>query len=115
MFQLQKKENLCREVIGLCQKLDPALVRLQIYTGSAMFELHLPLLQYGKRKWETGDLPTEDFRKTLYEPRDILKQALDILREETNPNLPEGQLRIQIHETLGQLEQFMKTLGCEDI
>ena len=51
----------------------------------------------------------------LYEPRDILKKALDLLREETNENLPEGQLRLQINSTQGQLEQFMKTLGCEDI
>jgi len=115
VFKLERKEHLCREVIALCEKLDPAMVRLQIYTGSSLFELHLPLLQYGKRKWETGELPTEDFRKTLYEPRDILKRAQDILKEETNEKLPEGQLRIQINETLSQLEEFMKTLGCEDL
>ena len=49
-------------MIALCEKLDPAMVRLQIYTGSAMFELHLPLLQYGKRKWEKGEMPTDEFR-----------------------------------------------------
>ena len=54
-------------------------------------------------------------RKTLYEPRDILLKALDYLHEETNENLPEGQLRLQIKETLNQLTQFMKTLGCEDV
>ena len=54
-------------------------------------------------------------RKTLYEPRDILLKALDYLQEETNQNLPEGQLRLQIKETLSQLTQFMKTLGCEDV
>jgi hypothetical protein len=53
---------MCREVIELCEKLDPARVRLQIYIGAALYELHLPLLQYGKRKWETGEIPTEDFR-----------------------------------------------------
>ena len=42
-------------------------------------------------------------------------KALELLREETNENLPEGQLRLQIKGTLEQLEQFMKTLGCEDI
>jgi len=51
----------------------------------------------------------------LYEPRDILIKALDYLREETNENLPEGQLRLQIKETLKQLTEFMKTLGCEDL
>ncbi len=135
-FQLQKKEAICREVIAVCQKLDPAQVRLNIYNAAALYELHLPLLQYGKRKWETGDLATEDFRlvkvngclkisgfvmswhfcrKTLYEPRDCMKEAMELLENETNDNLPEGQLRIQIKDTLGQLEQFMKTLGCEDI
>ena len=26
-FQLERKEHLCREVIALCEKLDPAMVR----------------------------------------------------------------------------------------
>ena len=55
------------------------------------------------------------FRKTLYEPRDILVQAMELLQDEQNDNLPEGQLRLQIKETLNQLENFMKTLGCEDV
>jgi hypothetical protein len=33
-----------------------------VYSAAALFELHLPLLQYGKRKWETGEIPTEEFR-----------------------------------------------------
>ena len=61
-FKLKEKENLCREMIELCTKLDPCRVRLQIYIGVSLYELHLPLLQYGKRKWETGQLPTEEFR-----------------------------------------------------
>ena len=46
--ELKRKEHLCRELIELTQRLDPALVRLQIYAGVSMFELHLPLLQYGQ-------------------------------------------------------------------
>ena len=65
LLQLKQKEDLCREVIALCEKLDPSMIRLQIHTGSALFELHLPLLQYGKRKWETGDMPTDEFRYVL--------------------------------------------------
>ena len=51
----------------------------------------------------------------MYEPKDILTQAMELLQDEQNGNLPEGQLRIQIKETLNQLENFMKTLGCEDV
>ena len=40
-------------------------------------------------------------------------QALDLLKDETFEQLPEGQLRLQVKDTLAQLEQFMKTLGCE--
>ena len=61
-LQLKEKETLCREMIELCTKLDPCKVRLQIYLGVSLYELHLPLLQYGKRKWETGQLPTDEFR-----------------------------------------------------
>ena len=108
------------------------MVRLQIYTGVALYELHLPLLQYGKRDWESGDMPTEEFRytknnpsrlfraknrvfcrKTLFEPRDLLIRAIEVLKDETNIKLPEGQLRLQVKDTLAQLEGFMKTVGCE--
>ena len=34
-------------------------------------------------------------------------------KDETHDNLPEGQLRLQVKETLAQLEGFMKTVGCE--
>jgi hypothetical protein len=40
-------------------------------------------------------------------------RALDLLRDETNEALPEGQLRVLVKDTLTQLEQFMKTIGCE--
>lgn len=47
------------------------------------------------------------------EPRSILIKALDLLKDETHENLPEGQLRLQVKETFAQLEAFMKTVGCE--
>ena len=53
------------------------------------------------------------FRKCLFEPRDMLLEALDLLKDETHDQLPEGQLRLQVKDTLTQLEQFIKTLGCE--
>lgn len=61
-FKLKRKEELCRDLIALCRQLDPCCVRLQIYAGVAMYELHLPLLQYGKRAWEQGTMGTEEFR-----------------------------------------------------
>jgi hypothetical protein len=61
-LQLRRKEGLCREQIHLAERLDPCFARLQVYTAAALFELHLPLLQYGKRKWEAGEIPTEEFR-----------------------------------------------------
>lgn len=112
---LKKKEHLCREMIQLCSKLDPSKVRLQIYIGVSLFELHLPLLQYGKRAWESGDMSTEEFRKTLEEPHSCLVEALELLKDETHEQLPEGQLRLQVKDTLLQLEQFMKTVGVEGI
>lgn len=40
-------------------------------------------------------------------------ETLDLMADEENENLPEGQLKIQVKETLSQLEGFMKTIGCE--
>ena len=70
-------------------------------------------MQFGKRAWETGEMPTEEFRESLFEPRKLILEAMDLLRDETHENLPEGQLRLQVKETLSQLEAFMKTVGCE--
>ena len=100
-------------MIQLCSKLDPSKVRLQIYIGVSLYELHLPLLQFGKRAWENGDISTEEFRKTLAEPHSCLLDALDLLKDETHEQLPEGQLRLQVKDTLSQLEQFMKTVGVD--
>ena len=53
---------------------------IQIYTAVALYELHLPLLQYGKRAWETGEMPTEQFRESLFEPRSLILEAMDLLK-----------------------------------
>ena len=52
-------------------------------------------------------------RKELQEPHSHVKKAVDLLANETNEALPEGQLRLQATDTLAQLEGFMKTVGCQ--
>ncbi len=114
MAALQRKETLCRDLIWLCKRLDPHQVRLQIYTSVSLYEMHLPLLQYAKRAWETGEMPTEEFREALKEPHRLVQDALALIKDETHDNLPEGQLRLQVQDTLSQLEAFMKTVGCDE-
>merc|ERR1712106_804709 len=110
--QLERKEALCREMLDMLTLLDPSNIRLNIFAATAHYELHLPLLQLGKRSWEGGKLSTEEFREKLRDPHSHVARALVLLEDETNDNLPEGQLRLQAQDTLGQLEGFMKTLGC---
>ena len=52
-------------------------------------------------------------RSALKEPHFHVRKALELLENETNDNLPEGQLRLQAADTLSQLEGFMKTVGCQ--
>jgi len=111
--QLERKESLCKEMLAMLSLLDPANIRLNIFAATAHYELHLPLLQAGKRSWESGKLSTEEFREALREPHKHIVRALELLEDETNDNLPEGQLRLQAKDTLSQLEGFMKTLGCQ--
>jgi len=111
--QLKRKEDLCREHIEVLKIIDPNLIRLMIFAAAANFELHLPLLQVAKRKWEKGTISTEEFREALKEPHHHVKTAVDLLANEDNENLPEGQLRLQATDTLEQLEGFMKTVGCQ--
>merc|ERR1712080_621458 len=49
----------------------------------------------------------------LKAPYQHLQMAERLLENETNENLPEGQLRAQVRETNTQLEGFMKTVGCQ--
>merc|ERR550534_2871071 len=111
--QLKRKEELCREHISVLEIIDPSKIRLMIFCAAAHFELHLPLLQVSKRKWEAGTISTEEFREALKEPYKHVKIATELLVNETNENLPEGQLRLQATDTLTQLEGFMKTVGCQ--
>lgn len=111
--QLKRKENLCRENLELIKKLDPHMIRLNIYAAAAHFELHLPLLQRAKRAWEAGKLSTDEFRALLKEPHENILRAIQLLNDEENENLPEGQLLLQAKDTLTQLEGFMKTVGCQ--
>lgn len=111
--QLNRKIELCRENLDLLYKLDPNMIRLEVYAAAAYFELHLPLLQISKRKWETGKMSTEDFRAELEEPYQCVKKAIELLKEEGNELLPEGQLLLQAQDTMAQMEGFMKTVGCQ--
>ena len=52
-------------------------------------------------------------RAELVEPYNCVKATVAQLANETNENLPEGQLRLQATDTLTQLEGFMKTVGCQ--
>merc|ERR1719391_53477 len=108
--QLQRKIELCKENLDILYKLDPHMIRLMIYAAAAHFELHLPLLQISKRKWETGKVSTEEFRAELEEPYNCVKKAIELLKDEGNELLPEGQLLLQAKDTMAQLEGFMKTV-----
>jgi len=111
--QLNRKIELCKENLDVLYTLDPNMIRLEVYAAAAHFELHLPLLQISKRKWETGKLSTEEFRLELDEPYNCVKRAVELLREEGNELLPEGQLLLQAKDTMAQMEGFMKTVGCQ--
>ena len=63
--QLKRKEDLCREHLEVLKTIDPHAIRLMIFAAAAHFELHMPLLQDAKRKWEAGKVSTEDFRYNL--------------------------------------------------
>jgi hypothetical protein len=111
--QLKRKIQLCKENLSVLFKLDPDMIRLEIYAAASNYELHLPLLQIAKRKWETGKLSTEDFRVALEEPYKCVNTTIQLLQKEVNEMLPEGQLLLQAKDTLEQLEGFMKTVGCQ--
>ena len=59
---LKRKEHLCRELIELTQAPGPEPGPAPDLRRRLHVRAHLPLLQYGKRAWEAGDMPTEEFQ-----------------------------------------------------
>ena len=109
--QLERKLGLCREVLGVLDKIMPGQSRMR---GVIMYELHLPLVLLANRQLQQGPGSGADpakIKANLRQGLKFLKQGMEILRLQ-----PEGSFEAKIftgsEHSVGELETWVKTI-CE--
>ncbi|KDR18205.1 Protein msta, isoform A, partial [Zootermopsis nevadensis] len=85
---LNRKIELCRDMLPVLQVVEPGISRLQ---GIALYELQNPIVMLAMREMDTGDTSSKDTLKRLREAEGYLREAVtQLLYEPTHS--PEGQL-----------------------
>ncbi|KAG8227849.1 hypothetical protein J437_LFUL010708 [Ladona fulva] len=106
MEEQQRKEAMCRDILGVYRALDPTLSRLGVYAAVAKYELHSVLVDVWRKKWEDGN-SDDEARSKIVEARKCLQNAINLLSEE-NENLPEGRLLDVAKSSLEDLNRWAK-------
>jgi len=75
--QLNRKIQMCKDLLEITTTLDPTSVRLTLYTAVLMFELHSANLEVVKRSQDMAQN-----QRTVIECRDLLERTLYVLRDE---------------------------------
>lgn len=77
--QLRAKEQHCRDLLAVVDRLDPGLSKLR---GVIMYELHAPLMIQATRQFEAGQIYAGDLKRRLQEVVQLLRDSERILRME---------------------------------
>lgn len=80
--ELTKKYQLCKELLTICDQLDPFTIRLSIYVGIILYEMQKVEFLRGKNlmkvfKLDEGVLKLKEARNLLLRAADNLKKELD--------------------------------------
>ncbi|CAG9774056.1 unnamed protein product [Ceutorhynchus assimilis] len=107
-----RKATMCRELIEITRKIDPANSRLPLYTGVLFHELYLANQILIKRKWDLGiKTKVKSINLMFQECQTALKEAAQALKNEKNS--PAGQKLISLIET--STKEFNKFLARNKI
>ncbi|KAK9885451.1 hypothetical protein WA026_010947 [Henosepilachna vigintioctopunctata] len=80
---LNRKANMCRELLEVTKKLDPGNSRLPLYSGVILHELHLANMILVKRKWDLGmKTRVKGMLAMLQECNQSLAEAKEVLKNE---------------------------------
>ncbi|KAL1464974.1 hypothetical protein WDU94_004572 [Cyamophila willieti] len=103
---LERKADLCKEILKVVDVVEPGKTRLR---GLMLFEQHIPQMLFAQSRYRYGELAGKKLKEELEQVRDILKEAVDILKLE-DPSSPEGAVAVSGLESLKQLEESIKTV-----
>nr|AEE61890.1 unknown [Dendroctonus ponderosae] len=104
---IAKKATMCRELLEITKKIDPANARLPLYSGVLLHELYLANMILIKRKWDLGiKTKVKSINVLLQECQSALSQALRVLENERNS--PAGEKLISLVKFSGtEFEKFV--------
>ncbi|XP_049950520.1 SET domain-containing protein SmydA-8 [Schistocerca serialis cubense] len=105
---LRAKEALCRRLLRLVTVLCPAENRVR---GVLLCELQAAIAEAARRSAAAGGLDAAAFRQSLKESRELLVEALDLLRYEPEV-LPEGKIAEHAREALRDVDIATQRLHC---
>ncbi|XP_062133888.1 SET domain-containing protein SmydA-8 isoform X2 [Drosophila sulfurigaster albostrigata] len=104
---LERKAQLCREVLKVLDHFEPGLSRARAMN---LYEFHVPLVLLAKSGFIASRLSGADLRSRLVEAIDLLKECVEILQHE-DPSSQEGILCGVARQALQQLTASVEGLG----
>ncbi|XP_058984762.1 SET domain-containing protein SmydA-8-like [Musca domestica] len=79
--QLQKKLKMCEDLYDICQKLDPATIRLSIYVAIIFHEMHTVYMEQGRRMLDDDKIQALELftnaKESLEKAEEVLEKELD--------------------------------------
>ncbi|KAH8378379.1 hypothetical protein KR093_011085 [Drosophila rubida] len=106
---LERKAQLCREVLHVLDRFEPGLSRARAMN---LYELHVPLVLLAKSGFIASRLSGGELRARLVEAIDLLKECVEILQHEDSSS-QEGILCGVAKQALQQLTMSVEGLGDE--
>ncbi|XP_050308455.1 SET domain-containing protein SmydA-8-like isoform X2 [Anthonomus grandis grandis] len=104
---LAKKATMCRELLDINKKIDPANARLPLYSGVLFHELYLANMILIKRKWDLGiKTKVKSINLMLQECKFSLHKAIEVLQNEKNSPAGEKLLNL-IKGSKKEFEKFV--------
>ncbi|BFF94951.1 SET domain-containing protein SmydA-8 [Drosophila madeirensis] len=106
---LERKAELCRQVLSVLNKFEPGLSRSRAMN---LYELHVPLVLLAKSGFIASKLNGGELRARLVDAIDLLKECVEILQYEDKCS-QEGVLCEVAQQALRQLTLSVEGLGSE--
>lgn len=99
---LSKKISMCEQLLNILDRIDPNTMRLTLYTGIVLYELHLAILERDRREVSKGARPNREMYLLCQKYLGRGKEALSL-----NQDIQQGR---QLIESFEQAESELQLL-----
>ncbi|XP_077284608.1 SET and MYND domain containing, arthropod-specific, member 4 isoform X2 [Arctopsyche grandis] len=107
LSQLQRKRDICRDILKVFDALEPGYSRLR---GITLYELHAPLMILTTRDYEKNELSKNELRIRLKEVVKCLEESVKILNYEPKES-SEGIMATAAIDALLRIKDWEKIIG----